>query len=252
MNEKQKVEFTSPEIATIYNSPSVSRLREQLAIALRAAAIHGLAEGVCNHFSIALPDDTDKFLLNPRGLMWSEIYAEDILLVDGNGYRLAGAHDVEPSAMFIHAAMHRVTKKQVVLHSHAPFATTLTLTEECCLDTKLSQNAMRFHGRTKSDPVFNGLALDHAEGERIANATLGADIIFLANHGVIVCGDRIDYVYDDLYYLERACQLEVQARSMGVNLRSVNPDLTNVTANQLHGERLQSELFFQALERTVK
>lgn len=242
----------SDSVAQIYLAPPIRRLREQLAVALRAAAMHGLAEGVCNHFSVALPQDGDKFLLNPRGLMWQEIQADDILLVDGNGEKLVGRHGVEPSAMFIHAAMHCVARKQVVLHSHAPFATTLSLTEQCALDTTLSQNAMRFHGRISSDPLFNGLALDHAEGQRIAGATQGADVVFLANHGVVVCGDRLDYAYDDLYYLERACQLEVQARAMGVPTRSVNVELVAITAAQLQGERLQSELFFQALERTVK
>ena len=43
-------------------------LCEDLALALRAAAHHGLSEGVCNHFSVALPDDSRRFLINPRGL----------------------------------------------------------------------------------------------------------------------------------------------------------------------------------------
>jgi hypothetical protein len=38
-----------------FASPGVARLRADLAVALRAAAHHGLAEGVCNHFSIELP-----------------------------------------------------------------------------------------------------------------------------------------------------------------------------------------------------
>ena len=32
-----------------YRSPTVRKLREDLALALRAAAHHGLGEGVCNH-----------------------------------------------------------------------------------------------------------------------------------------------------------------------------------------------------------
>ena len=39
-----------------FASDAVLRLREDLALALRAAALHGFAEGVCNHFSIELPD----------------------------------------------------------------------------------------------------------------------------------------------------------------------------------------------------
>ncbi|MDB5998709.1 MAG: hypothetical protein JWP52_408, partial [Rhizobacter sp.] len=52
---------------------SLRPLRADLALALRAAAHHGLGEGVCNHFSAMLPDGSDRFLLNPRGLHWSEV-----------------------------------------------------------------------------------------------------------------------------------------------------------------------------------
>jgi ribulose-5-phosphate 4-epimerase/fuculose-1-phosphate aldolase len=65
---------------------------------------------------------------------------------------------------------------------------------------------MRFHGRTSIDRLYNGLALDGSEGERIATAIGAADVAFLGNHGVVVCGARLDHAYDDLYYLERACQ----------------------------------------------
>ena len=51
-----------------FESASVTHLRTDLAVALRAAAHHGLAEGVCNHFSVELPDGSGRFLLNPRGL----------------------------------------------------------------------------------------------------------------------------------------------------------------------------------------
>src|SRR5262245_21839284 len=171
----------------------VRRLRADLALALRAAAYHALGEGVCNHVSVALPDGSDRFLINPRGFHWSEIGDDDIVMVDGAGRRLAGRHDVEPTAMFIHAAVHRIARKACVLHTHMPYATALTVTKAGALDTTLSQNAMRFHGRVAVDREYNGAALDAAEGERIARAMQGREVAFLANHGVIVCGERIDW-----------------------------------------------------------
>ena len=235
----------------LYNQPQVARLREQLALALRAAAHHGLAEGVCNHFSVTLPGRPDLFLLNPRGLMWEEVQADDIVMVDDVGNRLAGRHEIEPTAMFIHAAIHRVARKTCVLHTHMPHATALSLTEARALDTTLSQNAMRFHNRLVIDDQYNGFALDHGEGERIARAMNGADIVFLGNHGVVVCAERIDYAYDDLYYLERACEAEVLARSTGLKLKPADPRMAQKVAEQVESERLQSELFFQALGRKL-
>ena len=234
-----------------FKSADVKRLREDLALALRAAAHHGLGEGICNHFSVELPDGSNRFLLNPRGLLWSEIGPDDIVMIDEQGNRLAGRHDVEPTAMFIHAAVHRVARKACVLHTHMPFATALTLTRQRALDTTLSQNAMRFHGRVAIDAQYNGVALSHAEGERIAHAMSGADIVFLGNHGVVVCGDRLSYAYDDLYYLERACMVEVLAARTGSPLVPVDPAMAAQAAEQIQGERLQSDLFFEALRRNL-
>jgi ribulose-5-phosphate 4-epimerase/fuculose-1-phosphate aldolase len=200
---------------------------------------------------VALPGDPDHFLLNPRGLMWQEVQADDIVLIDAQGNKLAGRHEVEPTAMFIHAAIHRIAGKACVLHTHMPYATALTLISDRALDTTLSQNAMRFHGRLAIDEHYNGLALDVSEGERIARAMRGADIVFLGNHGVVVCGDRLDYAYDDLFFLERACTAQVLAQSTGRPLAPVDAKIAARVAAQVQGERLQSELFFAALRRQL-
>jgi ribulose-5-phosphate 4-epimerase/fuculose-1-phosphate aldolase len=235
----------------LFHSRAVQALRGDLALALRAAAHHGLGEGVCNHFSIALPQRPDWFLLNPRGLHWSEVQGHDIVLVDADGQRLAGLHAIEPTAMFIHAAVHRVAGKACVLHTHMPYATALTLTDQRALDTTLSQNAMRFHGRVAVDVQYSGLALDAGEGERIARVLGVADVAFLGNHGVVVCGEQIAWAFDDLYYLERACMHQVLAQSTGRPLQPVEPALAARVAAQTAGERMQSDLFFASLRRTV-
>lgn len=234
------------------NTPNpIESLRHDLALALRAAAHHGLSEGVCNHFSVALPDDSQRFLINPRGLHWSEIGAADVVLVDSHGAVLEGRHRVEPTAMFIHAAVHRIAGHAVVLHTHMPYATALTLTVDRALDPALSQNAMRYLGRIAIDAHYNGLALDATEGARIAEAMAGKDIAFLANHGIIVGGTCIAHAYDDLYYLERACLQQVLAQSTGRPLAPVGAALAAQVAAQVQGEREQSDLYFEALRRLL-
>jgi ribulose-5-phosphate 4-epimerase/fuculose-1-phosphate aldolase len=200
---------------------------------------------------VELPDRSGRFLLNPRGLLWAEVGPDDVVMVDAEGNKLAGCHPVEPTAMFIHAAIHRLCGHTCVLHTHMPYATALTLTAERVLNTALSQTAMRFHGRVSVDAHYNGLALDLAEGERIASAMGNADVVFLGNHGVVVCGQRIDHAYDDLYYLERACMAQVLASSTGSRLMPVDGAIAERVRDQTLDERVQSELFFEALRRTV-
>ena len=75
------------------NDP-VTQARIDLTTALRAAARHGLNEGVCNHFSMAVPGREDLFLVNPQGLHWSEVTTADLVVVDSQGRKVSGRHGV--------------------------------------------------------------------------------------------------------------------------------------------------------------
>jgi len=229
----------------------LKQARIDLTAALRTAARLGLGEGVCNHFSLEVPGEPDKFLINPQGLHWSEITPGDLMVVNSKGDVVEGRHSVEPTAFFIHYGVHTVAKKKCVLHTHMPWATALTLLENPTLETRVNQNAMRFHGRVAYDMDFGGPALAMDEGERIAQATGGKDIVFMAHHGVMVCNDRIDYAFDDLYYLERSCMAQVMALSTGRKLRLVSEEMAAKTGAMIEGERQQSALHFAALKRIL-
>ncbi|MEO7404593.1 MAG: class II aldolase/adducin family protein, partial [Burkholderiales bacterium] len=131
-------------------------------------------------------------------------------------------------------------------------ATSLTLLEDPTLEPA-SQNALKFYGRTAYDTVYNGLALDNAEGDRMVGALGDADILFLANHGVLVCGETVAWAFDDLYYLERACMLQVLAAGTGKPIKPVAPSVAVATAHAMVADeqRLQSQLFFGSLARQL-
>jgi ribulose-5-phosphate 4-epimerase/fuculose-1-phosphate aldolase len=112
-----------------------------------------------------------------------------------------------------------------------------------------SQNALRFFDQVAYDERYNGLVLDDREGERIARKMVGASVLFLANHGVIVRGPNVAYAFDDLYYLERACMHQVLAMGTGKPLKLIPESVAMRTAAQIGGERQQSTLHLQALRR---
>jgi ribulose-5-phosphate 4-epimerase/fuculose-1-phosphate aldolase len=239
------------EIHDMSGTDALVQARIDLAAALRWATRLGLSEGVCNHFSLAVPGLEDRFLINPQGLHWSEVSPADLALVDGRGNLVEGRYGVEPTAFFIHARLHRSKRAPAcVLHTHMPFATSVTLLEGGRLEAA-SQNAVRFYGKVAYDEEYNGLVLDDAEGDRIASRLNGADVLFLANHGVIVCGDSVAWAFDDLYYLERACMVQVLAQSTGKHLKRLSHGVASATAKQLAGERQQSDLHFAALKRIL-
>jgi ribulose-5-phosphate 4-epimerase/fuculose-1-phosphate aldolase len=229
----------------------LTQAKIDLTAALRLAALMNLSEGVCNHFSMETPGNPDLFLINPQGLHWSEITPADIVTVDTEGNVVAGKHTVEPTAFNIHSRIHTDKKKKVVLHTHMPYASALTLLDGGELDVLAAQNAMRYFGRVGYDRTYGGLALDSDEGTRITNAMGDVDVVFLQHHGVLVCGDNMAYAYDDLYYLERACMVQVLAQSTGGRLKQVDAATAGHTATQIEGERQQSILHFEALKRIL-
>lgn len=212
---------------------------------------YGLHEGVCNHFSLALAEMDGRFLVNPQGLHWSEVTASDIVLADLDGRVVEGRHAVEPTAFFIHARIHRNKPvARCALHTHMPYATALTSLENGRLEP-VSQNALRFLGRIAYDDEYNGLALDAAEGDRMSAKLGDADVLFLANHGVIVTGSDVATAFDDMYYLERACMVQVLAQSTGARLKHVPEPVADLTRRQMAQEDQQSVLHFAALKRIL-
>jgi ribulose-5-phosphate 4-epimerase/fuculose-1-phosphate aldolase len=230
---------------------SAEEARIDLVAALRTAERMGLSEGVCNHFSLALPGAPGHFLINPQGMHWSEVTPGDLVVVDAEGHHVSGRHAVEPTAFFIHGRIHRGSPRaRCILHTHMPYATTLTVIHGGEL-AWISQNALRFHGRVAYDDDYTGLALNEDEGERIASKLRNADVLFLANHGVLVCGPSVAYTLDDLYYLERACMLQVIAHGTGKPLKIVPEKIAAHTRAQMDLERQQSELHLAALKRIL-
>src|SRR3954464_384705 len=195
-------------------------VRIELAAAFRLAVRLDLHEGVCNHFSVMLADGR-TFLLNRYGLHWSEVTASNLLALDADGRVLAGEGEYEKTAFYIHSRIHLANPHAAcVLHTHMPYATSLTLIEGGRLEM-VEQNALRFHDDIAYDDEYNGLVVDNAEGDRLARLLGHKRVLFLANHGVIVVGPSIAEAFDLMYYLERACRLQVLAKSMGGTLRAV-------------------------------
>ena len=203
-------------------------MRVDLAAAFRLAVRLDLHEGVCNHFSVMLPDSR-RFLLNRYGLHWSEVAASNLLALDAAGNVLEGEGEFEKTAFYIHSRIHVGNPRATcVLHTHMPYATALTLLEGGRLEM-VEQNALRFHDDIAYDDTYNGLVVDNAEGDRLARVLGSKRVMFLANHGVIVVGRSVAEAFDALYYLERACRLQVLARSMSPKLRPVRQEVIEQT-----------------------
>jgi ribulose-5-phosphate 4-epimerase/fuculose-1-phosphate aldolase len=229
--------------------------RIDLAACHRLAARFGLNEGIDNHLTMLVPGYSDRFYLAPFGLLWSEVKASDLMELDFGGKVVAGRGLVEDTALHIHLPVHRLVREaRCVLHTHMPHATALSMLEDPRLEMA-GQSAIGFYGDIGYYD-YNGLALDHQEGERMAQALEGKSVLMLRNHGVLVIGDSAAQAFERLYFLERACQVQVLALSTGRALHIVPQPVVEATVAQFRactdvGGMSRSELHFEALKRLL-
>lgn len=142
----------------------------------------------------------------------------DFLTVGLDGRVHQGEGEIELTSLLIHAAMHReLPQAAVVLHTHQPNITALTCLEDQSLEL-CSQHAVHFIGRVAYLNEYE-LATEVSIGSLMTQAIGDKDILMMANHGVAVCGSTVAVAFDDLYSLDRACQLQILAQSTRRPLR---------------------------------
>jgi ribulose-5-phosphate 4-epimerase/fuculose-1-phosphate aldolase len=226
-----------------------------LAACHRIAARFGFHEAIDNHMTLLVPGFTDRFYLAPFGLHWSEVKASDFCEVDLSGALVAGKGPIEPTALYIHAPVHRLAPSaRCVLHTHMPYTTALAMLEEPGLRTVV-QSAVMFHNEI-AFVDYNGLAYDQSEGERLARALGDKTVLLMRNHGVLVIGNSVPQAFERLYYLERAAQAQILAMSTGKPLHDIPPAVVRATVAQLQndagvGGEDRADLHFAALKRTL-
>ncbi len=226
---------------------SEQELRAQLAAAFRWAARHNMHEAVANHFSLAVSDDGSKFLCNPNGRHFSRIKASDLLLLDANDPDTLKRPDApDPSAWSLHGAVHRsLPQARCALHVHSKYATILASLKDSTIHP-IDQNTMRFYNRVAVDDSFGGLALGD-EGARVCTKFGNKSVMMMGNHGVMVLGTSVAMAFDTLYYLERACETLISAYMTGKELRLVDAETAEKTAQQWESYPDLAEYHFREL-----
>ncbi|MFO0995279.1 MAG: class II aldolase/adducin family protein [Alphaproteobacteria bacterium] len=207
------------------------RLRVDLAAAFRLAVEFNWHESVGNHFSVAVSPDGKKFLVNPKYRHFARIKASDLLLVDSDDPEtMSRPNAPERTAWCIHGAIHaRLPQARCVLHVHPPYSTAIATLADPALKP-IDQNTARYYNRLGIDLNYGGIATLTEEGERLAGVLGNHKRVILGSHGVLVAAHSVAAAFEDLYYLERACQTMVLAYSTGQKLNPLSHEIAEKTA----------------------
>ena len=229
----------------------LTRARIDLAAVLRWSARLGYQTGTCNHFSFMAPGRDDLFLVNPEGYFWSEATASSLILSTLDGEVVEGEGKVERTAFSLHAPVHRhKPSARACFHTHMPHATALCLLKGGRI-LPVVQESMMFHDRIAYDEDYAGLALDVAEGERVARVLGDKDVLFMRSHGPLVVGPDIGRAFFALYYLEQACHLQLLAMQSGQPLAEVSDQLARPVREAILADTTHGDIFLTAIKRVL-
>ena len=227
-------------------------LRRDLAASYRLAAMLGWEDTIYTHFSARLPGSGEpRFLINPFGLMFDEIRASDLIVVDTNGKIVEGNSDYNLAGFTIHSAVHMAREDaHCVLHTH----TLAGMAVAACDDGLLTMNQIsaEFYNRLGYHE-YEGVAFNLDERSRI-QASLGDNIaLVLRHHGLLSVGESVADAFQIMYYLNKACEIQLATAQLS-GLSKVSPmsdQLAEHVAGQFKKCEHERHLVWQAWLRKL-
>ena len=228
--------------------PSEATLRRDLAAAYRLAARFGWDDTIYTHFSVRLPGVAPRFLINPFGLLFEEVRASDLIVVDMEGRVLEGEADYNIAGFTIHSAVHMARgDAHCVLHTHTLAGMAVAAADNGL--AQLNQISAEFHRRVGYHG-YEGIALDLGERERLV-ASLGDNIaLILRHHGLLSVGASVADAFYVMYYLNKACDIQLAAAPLA-GVREMPEALSQHACEQFQGSEWQRPLLWQAWLRKL-
>lgn len=189
-------------------------IRVDLAACYRLVALYGWDDLIFTHISARIPGPEHHFLINPYGLMFEEITASSLVKIGLDGKPVGDSpYPVNPAGFTIHSAVHEVREDAgCVMHLHTPDGTAVATSSERLLP--LNQTAqlvipdLAYHD-------YEGVALDHDERPRLQKDLGTKNAMLLHNHGTLTVGKTCAEAFLRMYFLERACTMQVRTRMLG-------------------------------------
>jgi ribulose-5-phosphate 4-epimerase/fuculose-1-phosphate aldolase len=190
------------------------KTRVELAALYRLVALQGWDDLIFTHISARVPGPEHHFLINPYGHLFGEITASSLVKIDPEGFIVQDTElAINPAGFTIHSAIHMARDDaHFVMHLHTDQGVAVSAQKEGLLP--LSQHALivrpflSYHG-------YEGIALNLDERERLVADLGDSRAMILRNHGTLAVGETAADCWLRMFYLERACKMQIMALSGG-------------------------------------
>ncbi len=188
--------------------------RLDLAAAYRLVAHYGWDDMIFTHLSARVPGAEPHFLINPYGFLFNEITASSLVKIDIDGnVVLDNGYPVNAAGFTIHSAIHMAREDaHAVMHLHTEAGVAVS-----CMNgglMPLNQTALIVCNDV-AQHEYEGVALHLEERERLTKDLGRKNAMLLWNHGTLAVGRTVAECFMRLYYVERACAIQVKALTAG-------------------------------------
>ena len=230
-------------ITSLY-SKEERNLRIDLAAAYRLIHYYGMTDMIYTHISVRIKEEPPIFLINPYGMLFDEICASNLVPVDANGNKINSEdRDVNPAGFTIHSAIHLgCPDVHAIIHTHTLSGMAVAAMEGGLLP--LNQISLEFYNRVAYHD-YEGISINLDERERLVASLGNKKCLILRNHGLLTVGRTIAEAFYYMYYLNKACEIQVKVLNSNTKPIIPSPEICEYTAQQFEGPFHKNNQEFQ-------
>jgi ribulose-5-phosphate 4-epimerase/fuculose-1-phosphate aldolase len=203
------------------------------------------------HMSARIPGEPDTFLINRFGEMFEEIDASGLVKMDLDGNVIGDPARFNQAGFTIHSGVYKARPDaNCVLHTHTRAGAGVSLLRNCL--RPISQDALH----VIDEVVYHeyGIPATAQECEALGESCKKGTCVVLLNHGLLTLGPTIPAAFERMYLLERACEVELLARTLDQPPVMIAENVVQSAAAYMQSMRRQENygiLDFQALLRKL-
>lgn len=205
-------------------------IKDKIVTACRLLVRLKLDSGPFGNVSMRVPG-TDEYWVNPEGVLFEQLTADDLVRVNIKGEMLEGKHAPHPGN-FIHLEMYRRRDDvNAIVHTHSANTVAMSLLGvEIGAYTQLGASLFGdqgiYHG-------FTGPVRSANEGAAIADALADKSIVIAKNHGLFTVGATMQSAWWDMVVADIAASIHVTAIQLGL------PQAEPMAADSLEKSRVE-------------
>jgi len=196
--------------------------RCDLAALYRIVDHFGWTDVINTHMSARVPGEPGAFLINHYEEMFHEITASSLIKMDFDGRVLGRQGRFNEAGFTIHSGVYKARPDaNCVMHTHTRAGAGVAMLRNGL--RPISQDALN----VIDEVVYHeyGLPATQQECDALGASCRKGNSVILLNHGLLTHAPTIPGALQRLYMLERACELELIARTLGEPPVQIAPDV---------------------------